>query len=114
MLEAWRWGAALLRGTCPVQMRAEAEGAAMEKDPVEQEMLARGIGNELTEIFVRYVHGEIDFAEVSFASYDVLEDLYAVASGDYELEEDGDIVDEYTEEGATEEQEDLAQEPSRG
>ena len=51
-----------------MQMRAEAEGAAMEKDPVEQEMLARGIGNELTEIFVRYVHGEIDFAEVSFAT----------------------------------------------
>ena len=86
----------------------------MEKDPAEQEMLARGIGNELTEIFVRYVHGEIDFAEVSFASYDVLEDLHAIASGDYELEEDGDIIDEYTDEDATAQQEDLAQEPSRG
>lgn len=85
----------------------------MEKDPSEQEMLARGIGSELTEIFVRYVHGEIDFAEVSFASYDVLEDLHAIASGDYELEEDGDIDDDYSEEEATEEQEDLAQEPSR-
>jgi hypothetical protein len=85
----------------------------MEKDPGEQEMLARGIGSELTEIFVRYVHGEIDFAEVSFASYDVLEDLHAIASGDYELEEDGDIDDDYSEEEATEEQEELAQEPSR-
>ena len=85
----------------------------MEKDPAEQEMLARGIGSELTEIFVRYVHGEIDFAEVSFASYDVLEDLHAIASGDYELEEDGDIDDDYSEEEATEEQEELAQEPSR-
>ncbi|MCC7025283.1 MAG: hypothetical protein IT338_20785 [Thermomicrobiales bacterium] len=85
----------------------------MEKDPAEQEMLARGIGSELTEIFVRYVHGEIDFAEVSFASYDVLEDLHAIASGDYELEEDGDIDDGYSEEEATEEQEELAQEPSR-
>ncbi|MCC7025278.1 MAG: hypothetical protein IT338_20760 [Thermomicrobiales bacterium] len=85
----------------------------MEKDPAEQEMLARGIGSELTEIFVRYVHGEIDFAEVSFASYDVLEDLHAIASGDYELEEDGDIDDDYSEAEATEEQEELAQEPSR-
>ena len=83
----------------------------MEKDPAEQEMLARGIGNELTEIFVRYVHGEIDFAEASFAAYDVLEDLHAIATGDYELEED---VEEDGEDEATMEQEELAQEPSRG
>jgi hypothetical protein len=89
-------------------------GAAMDKDPAEQEMLARGIGNELTEIFVRYVHGEVDFAEATFAAYDVLEDLHVIASGDYELEEDGDVEEEYTEEGATEQQEDLAQEPARG
>jgi hypothetical protein len=86
----------------------------MDKDPAEQEMLARGIGNELTEIFVRYVHGEVDFAEATFAAYDVLEDLHVIASGDYELEEDGDIQDEYTEEDATEQQEDLSQEPARG
>jgi hypothetical protein len=86
----------------------------MDKDPAEQEMLARGIGNELTEIFVRYVHGEVDFAEATFAAYDVLEDLHVIASGDYELEEDGDIEDEYTEEDATEQQEDLSQEPARG
>ena len=77
-------------------------------------MLARGIGNELTEIFVRYVHGEVDFAEATFAAYDVLEDLHVIASGDYELEEDGDIEDEYTEESATDQQEDLSQEPARG
>jgi hypothetical protein len=88
--------------------------AAMDKDPAEQEMLARGIGNELTEIFVRYVHGEVDFAEATFAAYDVLEDLHVIASGDYELEDDGDIEDEYTEEGATDQQEDLSQEPVRG
>ena len=86
----------------------------MEKDPAEQEMLARGIGDELTEIFVRYVHGEVDFAEATFAAYDVLEDLHVIASGDYELEEDGDIEDDYTQEDATEQQEELAQEPARG
>ena len=86
----------------------------MDKDPAEQEMLARGIGNELTEIFVRYVHGEVDFAEATFAAYDVLEDLHVIASGDYELEEDGDIEDEYTQEDATEQQEELSQEPARG
>jgi hypothetical protein len=86
----------------------------MDKDPAEQEMLARGIGDELTEIFVRYVHGEVDFAEATFAAYDVLEDLHVIAAGDYELEEDGDIEDEYTQEEATEQQEDLSQEPARG
>jgi hypothetical protein len=86
----------------------------MDKNPAEQEMLARGIGNELTEIFVRYVHGEVDFAEATFAAYDVLEDLHVIASGDYELEDDGDVEDEYTEEDATEQQEDLSQEPARG
>ncbi len=86
----------------------------MDKDPAEQEMLARGIGNELTEIFVRYVHGEVDFAEATFAAYDVLEDLHVIASCDYELEDDGDVEDEYTEEDATEQQEDLSQEPARG
>lgn len=80
----------------------------MEKDPAEQEMLARGIGEELTEIFVRYVHGEVDFAEASFAAFDVLEDLHAIATGDYELEDA-----EYSEEEATAEQEELAQEPAR-
>ena len=97
----------------PGQVRAIAEGVMMEKDPAEQEMLARGIGNELTEIFVGYVRGEYDFAEASFAAYDVLEDLHAIATGDYELEEDGDIDDEYDIDEATETQEDLAQEPAR-
>jgi hypothetical protein len=91
-------------------------GAGMDndsqKDPQEQEMLAREIGRELTEIFVQYVRGDVDFAEASFAAYDVLEDLHVIASGDYELEE-GDIDDEYDIEEATEEQEELAQEPSR-
>ena len=66
------------------------------------------------EIFVQYVRGEIDFAEVSFAAYDVLEDLHVIASGDYELEEDSDPGGDYSEESATEVQEDLSQEPARG
>src|SRR4026207_1466077 len=89
-------------------------GAAMEKDPAGQEVLARGIGNELTEIFVRFVHGEVDFAEATFAAYDVLEDLHVIASGDYELEKDDELDDEYDDESAAEQQEDLAQEPARG
>ena len=103
-----------MSGRSPGSRAGRNGDAAMDKDPAEQEMLARGIGNELTEIFVRYVHGEVDFAEATFAAYDVLEDLHVIASGDYELEDDGDIEDEYTEEGATEQQEDLSQEPARG
>jgi hypothetical protein len=85
----------------------------MDKDPREQEALARGIGNELTEIFVQYVRGDVDFAEASFATYDVLEDLHVIASGDYELETEGDLEDEHSEASATEQQEDLSQEPAR-
>src|SRR5215212_1237031 len=103
-----------MSGRSPGSDAGSYGGGAMDKDPAEQEMLARGIGNELTEIFVRYVHGEVDFAEATFAAYDVLDDLHVIASGDYELEEDGDIENEYTEEDATEQQEDLSQEPARG
>ena len=51
--------------------------------------------------------------KASFAAYDVLEDLHAIATGDYELEDDGDIDDDYDVDEATETQEDLAQEPAR-
>lgn len=80
---------------------------ATQKDPAEQEMLARSISEELTEIFIRYVRGEVDFAQMTFACYDVLEDLHVVASGEYELmDEDEDVFVErdaaghLTEEGA--------------
>ncbi|HEX5500033.1 MAG TPA: hypothetical protein VFX03_12435 [Thermomicrobiales bacterium] len=104
-----------------------------EKDPAEQEALARDLAGELTDLFVQFVAGEIDFAEVSFATYDVLQDLHIIATGAYELVEadeesddsddsddsDSDDSDDdghatgYSAATATEEQEDLAQEPSR-
>ncbi|HET7092254.1 MAG TPA: hypothetical protein VFI22_02220, partial [Thermomicrobiales bacterium] len=102
-----------------------------EKDPAEQEALARDLAGELTDLFVQFVAGEIDFAEVSFATYDVLQDLHIIATGAYELVEadeasgdsddsdsddsdsdDGGLATGYSKETATEEQEDLAQEPS--
>lgn len=52
----------------------------------EQEDIARNIGQEITEAFVGYVHGEIDFEDLSFGIYDALSDLSVVASGEYELE----------------------------
>jgi hypothetical protein len=103
-----------------------------EKDPAEQEALARDLAGELTDLFVQFVRGEIDFAEVSFATYDVLQDLHIIATGAYELVEaeedsdesgdsdsddsdsdDGGLGTGYSTATATEEQEDLAQEPSR-
>ena len=92
-----------------------------EKDPAEQAELARNLGGELSELFVRYVQGELDFAELSFSTYDVLQDLHIIALGEYELEYDegeaepgaGDTESDYTPESATEQQEDLAQEPAR-
>ena len=84
----------------------------------EQIQLARDIGTELTEGFVAFVRGRIAFDELSFGVFDALHDLNVIASGDYELEDHGhdhehDHNHDYDEDEATEEQEDLAQEPAR-
>lgn len=99
-----------------------------EKDPAEQTELARHLGEELNELFVRYVQGELDFADLTFSTYDVLQDLHIIALGEYELEYDEDAGEgepnsdsgdghdagsDYDAESATEQQEDLAQEPAR-
>lgn len=60
----------------------------------EQEQIAREIGKELTDAFVGYVHGEIDFEDLSFGVFDVLSDLSVVASGEYDLETMDDEEDE--------------------
>lgn len=52
----------------------------------EQEQIAREIGQELTEAFVGFVHGEVDFEDLTFGVFDVLSDLSVVASGEYDLE----------------------------
>jgi hypothetical protein len=100
-----------------------------EKDPAEQVELARHLGEELSDLFVRYVQGDLDFAELTFATYDMLQDLHIIAMGEYELEyDDGEEGDEdadsevgtfgndnpeYDRDTATDQQEDLAQEPAR-
>lgn len=52
----------------------------------EQEQIAREIGRELTEAFVDFVHGEVDFEDLTFGIFDAMSDLSVVASGEYELE----------------------------
>lgn len=100
-----------------------------EKDPAEQVELARHLGEEMSDLFVRYVQGDLDFAELTFATYDMLQDLHIIAMGEYELEyDDGEGDDggadteagtfgndnpEYDRDTATDQQEDLAQEPAR-
>ena len=66
------------------------DAADHDKDPAEQEALARDLGEELTDLFARYVRGEVDFADLSFAAYDMLQDLHIIASGAYELEYEDD------------------------
>jgi hypothetical protein len=85
--------------------------AEVTKDPAEQETLARTLATDLTELFVHFVHGDVSFADVTFETYEALQDLYIIASGDYELEYED--AEEYDLIEATEEQEELAQEPSR-
>jgi hypothetical protein len=87
----------------------------------EQIQIARAIGQELTDAFVGFVRGRIGFDALTFGVYDAMSDLHAVASGDYELSADDHDHDHhhdehehgYDEEEAIEEQEELAQEPSR-
>jgi ABC-type Zn2+ transport system substrate-binding protein/surface adhesin len=96
----------------------------------EQIQIARAIGQELTDAFVAFVRGRIEFDALTFGVYDAMSDLHAVASGDYELAPDTDDDHDhehhhhghhhhhdhehgYDDAEATEEQEDLAQEPAR-
>lgn len=92
------------------QGQARVETDAVAKDPAEQESLARGLGGDLTELFLHFLRGEVTFADVTFETYEALQDLYIIASGDYELEFE-EIDDDAG--AATEEQEELAQEPAR-
>ncbi len=94
------------------------------KDPAEQEALARDLGEELTDIFARYVRGDVDFADLTFLTFETLQDLHVIASGEYEVEYEDDEEDEaspaaaapatdgegYDRAEATEQQEELAQE----
>lgn len=98
------------RDQVPVEPGSSGEEA---KDPAEQEALAKVLGEELTDLFARFVRGEAEFSEVAFLTFETLQDLHVIASGAYELEYDDDERDEgYDEEEATEQQEDLAQEPA--
>lgn len=56
----------------------------------EQEQIAREIGGDITDAFVEYVHGNLQFEDLVFGIFDALSDLSVVASGEYELEETGD------------------------
>ena len=85
-------------------------------DPEEQEDLARQIGEDLADAFVRYVRGELPFEDLTFLTHDALQDVFFIARGTYELsegDEASDDEDEYDLAEATAEQEDLAQEPAR-
>ena len=95
------------------RMADEATVDGQEKDPEEQESLARDLGEELTDVFARYVRGEVDYADLTFLTFETLQDLYVIASGAYELEYDDQADDELDDEDAIEQQEDLSQEPAR-
>lgn len=95
--------------------RAPAKAPNHDKDPAEQETLARDLGEELTEIFTQFIGGEVDFADVTFLTYETLQDLHVIASGAYELEYDNDDDDSagYDDREHRHEQEELAMEPDR-
>jgi len=112
-----------------------SHGEDQSKDPAEQEALARDLGEELTDSFVRFIRGEMEFPDLTFLAYETLHDLFVVASGEYDVEYDeddssddddsnddetvdegangGEIHESYDETAGTEEQEELAQEPAR-
>ncbi|MDQ4045250.1 MAG: hypothetical protein M3173_07365 [Chloroflexota bacterium] len=89
----------------------EKAGTTKEAEQIE---IARQIGADITDVFVGFVRGRVPFDEMAFGVFDAMHDLAAVAAGDYELEADEDQEHQhYHDREAAEEQEDLAQEPSR-
>jgi hypothetical protein len=92
-----------------VNERTNGDAPKAEHTPEEQATLARDLGAELTDSFIRFVRGDLSFADLTFMTYETLESLHIIASGEYELDYD----DEYDIVEATEEQEELSQEPSR-
>lgn len=91
------------------------ERMGTDKDRDEQIRLAGEIGDELSEIFVTYARGDLPFEELTFLTYEALASVHAVAIGEYDLVEDDDDDDGgYDIEEATDEQEELAQEPAGG
>lgn len=84
----------------------------------EQIQLAREIGTTLTDAFIGFVRGQVAFEDLTFGVYDALHDLNVVRSGDYELvdedeEHEHDHNHDSPHDDVLDEQEDLAQEPSR-
>ena len=77
----------------------DASGGA---DMEEQLRLASELAEELGSIFVHYIRGEISFADVTFETFQTLQDLYVIESGDYELVEDREEEDDDMEELANE------------
>ncbi|HYI24093.1 MAG TPA: hypothetical protein VD767_01680 [Thermomicrobiales bacterium] len=61
----------------------------------EQEQLAREIGEELTDAFVAYVRGDVEFDELTFGVFDALSDLHIIAGGDYVLDDSDDESDQH-------------------
>ena len=57
-----------------------------EHDIDEQRTLAKQIGEGLSESFVGFIDGDVEFAELSFEVFQALQDLYVIKSGEYELE----------------------------
>jgi hypothetical protein len=96
-------------------------------NPEEQQDLARQVGEDLTDAFVRYVRGELPFEDLTFLTHDALQDVFFIARGDYEVADEDDEFgggweeweddeaeeDGYDEDEATASQEELAQEPAR-
>lgn len=62
-----------------------------QRDPAElieeQSQIAQEIGADLTDAFVAYVRGSVDFDDLVFGVFDALSDLNVVASGEYEIED---------------------------
>jgi hypothetical protein len=90
------------------------QNTSTEKDRDEQIRLASEIGDELSEIFVSYVRGDLPFEELTFLTYEALASVHAVAIGEYDVVDEDDEDEGYEIKEATEEQEDLAQEPAGG
>lgn len=63
-------------------------GSNSERDPEEQQQLAKDLGEALTDLFQEFVKGDVTFDAVVFETFNTIQDLFVIASGEYEIEYD--------------------------
>lgn len=87
---------------------SEEEDRLLREAAADQEHIVRTLTRDLEESSMRYLHGEIDFADLTFEMFETLQAIHAVRAGAYTIE-----YIEAEEDDEEDDLEELTQEPPR-